>query len=29
MTMKLYGGASSPYVRKCRVAARELGIIGK
>lgn len=27
--MKLYGGASSPYVRKCRVAARELGIIGK
>jgi glutathione S-transferase len=24
--MKLYGGASSPYVRKCRVAARELGI---
>ena len=27
--MKLYGGASSPYVRKCRVAARELGVIGK
>lgn len=27
--MKLYGGASSPYVRKCRVAARELGIIGQ
>ncbi len=25
--MKLYGGASSPYVRKCRVAARELGMI--
>ena len=25
--MKLYGGASSPYVRKCRVAARELGIV--
>ncbi|MGY9054401.1 MAG: glutathione S-transferase N-terminal domain-containing protein [Alphaproteobacteria bacterium] len=24
--MKLLGGASSPYVRKCRVAARELGI---
>lgn len=24
--MKLYGGASSPYVRKCRVAARELGV---
>ena len=27
--MKLYGGASSPYVRKCRVAARELGIIDR
>lgn len=27
--MKLYGGASSPYVRKCRVAARELGIADK
>ncbi len=27
--MKLFGGASSPYVRKCCVAARELGIIGQ
>ncbi|MFT5391281.1 MAG: glutathione S-transferase [Gammaproteobacteria bacterium] len=27
--MKLYGGASSPYVRKCRVAARELGILDR